>query len=38
VYAYGVIDGFRNYRRRPMVVMTPAPSGEGAVLGLAGQF
>ena len=38
VYAYGVIDGFRHYQRRPTVVLTPPPSGEGFVLGLGGTF
>lgn len=38
VYVYGVVDGFRNYRRHPTIVVTPPPSGEGAVFGLAGTF
>lgn len=38
VYAYGVIDGFRHYRRRPALIVTPPAAGEGAVLGLAGRF
>ena len=38
VYAYGVYDGLRHYRRRPALVVTPPPSGEGAMLGLAGRF
>ena len=38
VYAYGVIDGFRHYRRRPQVVITPPPVGEGAMIGIGGRF
>lgn len=38
VYAYGVYDGLRHHRRRPALVVTPPPTGEGAVLGLAGRF
>jgi hypothetical protein len=38
VYVYGVVDGFRHYRRRPTLVVTPPPSGEGAMFGLAGTF
>ena len=38
VYAYGVIDGFRQYRRRPAVIVAPVASGEGAMLGVAGRF
>jgi hypothetical protein len=38
VYAYGVIDGFRHHRRRPALIVAPPPSGEGAVLGVAGRF
>ncbi|HVV83858.1 MAG TPA: hypothetical protein VHE35_12370 [Kofleriaceae bacterium] len=48
LYAYGVIDGFRHYRRRPAVVVAPfaagvgagagTGAGAGAVLGLSGRF
>ncbi len=38
VYAYGVIDGFRHYQRRPALVLTPPASGQGAVFGVAGRF
>ena len=38
VYAYGVIDGFRHYRRRPVLVLTPPANGQGAILGLTGRF
>jgi hypothetical protein len=38
VYAYGVIDGFRHYRRRPAVIVTTRASGDGAMLGVAGRW
>ena len=38
VYAYGVIDGFRHYRRNPHVVVTPLAIGDGGGLGIAGSF
>lgn len=38
LYAYGVIDGFRHHRRRPVVVVAPPVAGEGAMLGVGGQF